>query len=452
MSRTGIKHVDVAIIGAGASGCANAYMLSRYTNARSVAIFDRHKAVAQANSGSLHNSQTLHCGDIETNYSREKAEEVKATANMVANYVRQQPDAAEIGFRMPKMVLAVGEAEIAHLRERWSWLQQSFPYLSWLEAADIAAMEPSVMAGRTEPVAAIGVADRVAAIDFAALSRSLLAQAQQAQQDKQDAEPLDVQLGNPVETLVATVNGYTLQTAQGVWQARAVLVCAGGHSLLYAQRMGYGHEYTCLPMAGNYYTAPACLKGKVYTVQNDKLPFAAVHGDVDVLNPAQTRFGPTTWPIRRLERYLSTSKRDFKAVEGAASVAPKALLKWFRDADLRPFMLRNMVYQVPGLRRYSFLRQARKVVPELQRKNLTRANGVGGLRPQLIDRTTLSIVPGEVKMDTGAGLIFNMTPSPGATSCLGNAWKDTQSIGRVLGLNVDAQRVQQELLTGDGAA
>jgi len=88
----------------------------------------------------------------------------------------------------------------------------------------------------------------------------------------------------------------------------------------------------------------------------------------------------------------------------------------------------------------------------LQRKDLMRAVGVGGLRPQLIDRATLSIVPGEVKMDTGAGLIFNMTPSPGATSCLGNAWQDTQSIGRVLGLAVDAERVQQELLSGDGAA
>ncbi|MFY0665028.1 MAG: FAD-dependent oxidoreductase [Natronospirillum sp.] len=446
MSSTGSKQVDVAIIGAGATGCANAYMLSHYTNVQSLAIFDRHAAVAQANSGSLHNSQTLHCGDIETNYSREKAEEVKATANMLANYVRQQPDAERIGFRMPKMVLAVGETEIAKLRERWQWLQQSFPYLRWLEADDIAAIEPKVMAGRTEPVAAIGVTGRVSAIDFAALSRSLLAQAQQAN------SALDVQLGNAVESLTTTTDGYRLQTAKGVWYARAVVVCAGGHSLLYAQRMGYGHEYTCLPVAGNYYVAASCLQGKVYTLQNDKLPFAAVHGDADVLDLTQTRFGPTTWPIRRLERYLSTSKRDFSAVEGARNVAPRALWKWFKDGDLRPFMLRNLMYQIPGLRRYSFLRQARKVVPELKRKDLSRAVGVGGLRPQLIERATMNLVPGEVRMDTGVGLIFNMTPSPGATSCLGNAWRDTQSIGKVLGLTVAADKVQKELMDGDGAA
>lgn len=446
MPQTTPQQVDVAIIGAGATGCANAYMLCRYTDVGSVVIFDRHADVAQANSGSLHNSQTLHCGDIETNYSRAKAEEVKATANMVANYVRQQPDADRLGFRMPKMVLAVGEAEIAQLQQRWSWLQESFPYLRWLDAAAIAELEPQVMQGRTEPVAAIGVDGRISAIDFAALSRSLLTQAQQAN------AALNVQLGNAVNTLTATPEGYRLETAQGAWLARSVIVCAGGHSLLYAQRMGYGHEYTCLPMAGNYYVTPSCLRGKVYTVQNDKLPFAAVHGDLDVVHPEQTRFGPTTWPIRRLERYLASSARDFKAVEGTGSVAPRALFQWFRDADLRSFMLRNLMYQIPGLRRHGFVRQARKVVPGLTRKDLHRAVGVGGLRPQLIDRASLSLVPGEVKMDTGLGLIFNMTPSPGATSCLGNAWQDTQSVARVLGLTVAADRVEAELMQGDGSA
>ena len=32
---------------------------------------------------------------------------------------------------------------------------------------------------------------------------------------------------------------------------------------------------------------------KVYMVQNDKLPFAALHGDPDILKNGKTRFGPT---------------------------------------------------------------------------------------------------------------------------------------------------------------
>ena len=74
--------------------------------------------------------------------------------------------------------------------------------------------------------------------------------------------------------------------------ADAVVVSAGGHSLLLAHQMGYGLEYSVFPMAGSFYFTPPVLNGKVYTVQNDKLPFAAIHGDPDMLADNATRFGP----------------------------------------------------------------------------------------------------------------------------------------------------------------
>jgi malate dehydrogenase (quinone) len=45
------------------------------------------------------------------------------------------------------------------------------------------------------------------------------------------------------------------------------------------------------------------LNGKVYMVQNDKLPFAALHGDPDILENGKTRFGPTALALLVLERY-----------------------------------------------------------------------------------------------------------------------------------------------------
>ena len=48
--------------------------------------------------------------------------------------------------------------------------------------------------------------------------------------------------------------------------------------------MGYGLDYSCLPVAGSFYMSDKrLLKGKVYMVQNPKLPFAALHGDAAIL-------------------------------------------------------------------------------------------------------------------------------------------------------------------------
>lgn len=40
---------------------------------------------------------------------------------------------------------------------------------------------------------------------------------------------------------------------------------------------------------------------------------------------------------------------------------------------------------------------------------------------------------GEASITEEAGIIFNMTPSPGATSCLGNAERDIKIVTKHLG-------------------
>ena len=68
---------DVAVIGAGVTGAAVLHVLARYTGIESIDILEKYPAVAQVNSKSTANSQTLHFGDIETNYSAAKAAKVK---------------------------------------------------------------------------------------------------------------------------------------------------------------------------------------------------------------------------------------------------------------------------------------------------------------------------------------------------------------------------------------
>jgi len=68
---------NVIIIGGGVSGTALLYTLSKYTDVKSIALFEKCPDLGLVNSSPFMNSQTLHFGDIETNYTYEKAKKVK---------------------------------------------------------------------------------------------------------------------------------------------------------------------------------------------------------------------------------------------------------------------------------------------------------------------------------------------------------------------------------------
>ena len=77
------QHHQVVIIGAGVSGSALLYLAARYTDIGRIGVIEKYAAPARVNSLSSNNSQTLHCGDIETNYTLEKALKVQRAARMV---------------------------------------------------------------------------------------------------------------------------------------------------------------------------------------------------------------------------------------------------------------------------------------------------------------------------------------------------------------------------------
>ncbi|MEC9313284.1 MAG: malate:quinone oxidoreductase, partial [Pseudomonadota bacterium] len=234
---------------------------------------------------------------------------------------------------------------------------------------------------------------------------------------------------------------FSIVTQNQVIKAKTVVVSAGGHSLLLAQQMGYGLEYSCLPVAGSFYFTPPLLNGKVYTVQNDKLPFAAVHGDPDVLVDGKTRFGPTALLLPMLERYNSKTFVEFLRVLKLDRRVFKVFWDLFKVSDIRNYIFKNFLFEVPGLRRWLFMRDARKIVPSLKLEDVSFAKGFGGVRPQLIDKKSSKLMLGEAKINPGSGIVFNMTPSPGATSCLENAELDMRFVAGRLGAKIDEARL-----------
>ena len=151
-----------------------------------------------------------------------------------------------------------------------------------------------------------------------------------------------------------------------------------------------------LSMAGSFYiTNGTYLNGKVYMVQNDKLPFAAtMNFDGNIMK--------IFWDL-------------------------------LKDSEIRNYVFKNFLFEVPGINKGLFVKDAKKIVPSLSVDEIEYAKGFGGVRPQVLNKTEKKLMLGEASITEEKGIIYNMTPSPGATSCLGNAERDIKIVCEYLG-------------------
>jgi len=91
------------------------------------------------------------------------------------------------------------------------------------------------------------------------------------------------------------------------------------------------------------------------------------------------------------------------------------------------YLVKNALYDLPLMGKILFLSNIRKIVPSVKARNLKKAKGFGGMRLQRVDTETHELQLGEGRI-IGDNIIFNMTPSPGASACLFNAVRDTDKI------------------------
>ena len=283
---------------------------------------------------------------------------------------------------------------------------------------------------RDEPIAALHNPEGYA-VDYGKLTDHLVKTAQEA-----DGKTVEVLLSTTAKKLKRVDDGFEVRCGDRLMHARFVVVSAGAHSLLLAQKMDYGTNLSVMPVTGSFYFAPKVLDRKVYTVQNDKLPFAAIHGDPDLTAPDKTRFGPTALVLPFLERHNAKTAWGFLESFNFDNDVAAVLYELMKDKDIHDFVYRNLGYEMPYYGKRSFLKAARKIVPSMQVEDLEFAKGYTGIRPQLIEKKERRLMMGAGKIDEGDGIIFNMTPSPGATSALDNARVDMNSIASQLGCTI----------------
>ncbi len=441
---------DVIIVGGGITGASLLYTLSRYTDIKKILMLEKYGDLATLNSNSKNNAQTLHFGDIETNYSLGESERIKGEAERVLAYFKNKDQKTKLGVieKCQKMVLAVGGDEISAIEKIYSsGLKRLFPRLELIGKREIGSLEPNIVKGRSkdEEIAAL-LSNTGYMIDFGKLTHMFVADAVLAKNKK-----IDVLFNAKVSSMEKEEKGevYSLKTDKNKYYARFVVFATGSYSLYFAKSIGIEKNLSILSVGGGFYTSPRVLKGKVYRVQKGGIPFAAVHGDPDITNPNITRFGPTVTIPPMLEKKHLNTVVDYMKTFDFDIPTFLSLEKILLNKDIRRIISRNVEYKIPGLGKYEFLKkEAAKIVPNLRYADLSLKGDIGGIRPQLIDEKKHSLVlgAGKIKHD---GVIFTVTPSPGASSCLANALKDTLYITEYLSKEFYKERYAKSLGKSD---
>jgi Predicted dehydrogenase len=225
---------DIIIVGGGITGAALLYVLSNYTSMKKVLIIEKYSKLATLNSNSRNNAQTLHFGDIETNYTLEKSKETKKQADLVVRYSKliskEKRDA--IFQKCQKMVLGVNEEEIETLHGIKERLKDVFPGLKGIERKELEKLEPYVVKNRPqhEKVFAL-LSDNGYMVDFGKLTQSYIENSFGS-----DRASTHIIFDTRVKNVVKIPDGYSVITDKRSYKARFVIYAAGTYSLLFAKR------------------------------------------------------------------------------------------------------------------------------------------------------------------------------------------------------------------------
>jgi len=245
---------ELLIIGGGVSGSALFYEISKYTDIKSVCLLEKYEEISTLNSNARANSQTIHCGDIETNYTLEKAKKVKRTAKMVEKYCLQYGYENKIMFKHQKMAIGIGYEECKFMIKRYEEFKELYPYLEVYDKQKLEEIEPALIfdengKGRDEEIVGVGTNDQYTTVNFKELSDTFIKNAKTNENIK-----TNVVFNTKVDSIEKIDGVFNIKTTQNkIFKAKMVIVNAGAHSLHLAHKMGYGLHYEQIPMAGSFY-------------------------------------------------------------------------------------------------------------------------------------------------------------------------------------------------------
>ncbi len=225
------------IVGGGVVGTALLYTLSKYTNIKNIGLIEKYSDFGLVNSASYNNSQTLHFGDIETNYSIDKARSVKQMADMVMNYLESEKShlvpVRNYSANTRRWFLLSERIRFRNLKRDILPFSELFPKLKMIEKDEIGKIEPRVLEGRDpdQEILALDTEDGYT-VDFKKLCHSFVDNALKSN------PTLDIHLDTKLLKISKNDDYYTVLTNKGEFRSTVVVIAAGGHSLMIAKSLG----------------------------------------------------------------------------------------------------------------------------------------------------------------------------------------------------------------------
>ena len=357
------KVYDHIIIGAGVIGLAMARSLRRMQPSAAILVLDKEQDVGEHSSG--RNSGVLHAGFYYTADSL-KARFTVQGSKTLKEYCREKNIPVNV---CGKLVVAMDAHELEVLYELERRGKRNGSDVRLIDADEARAHEPGVFTYKK----ALYSPDTASLEPLAVLM---------ALKDDLAGAGIEFIFGAEFRGCRERV----VKTTKGDYEGKKIINCAGLYADRVAQHYGFGKKYTMIPFKGlylKYAKNKTDVKMNVYPVPHLRNPFLGVHFTKTV--DGTIKIGPTAIPAFWRENY-SLGHR-FRAGELAEIICQEARL-FVTNA----FGFRDLAFEeIHKYDRDYFISLAVKMVPAIDPKGFGQFTRPG-IRAQLLDKTTLSLV------------------------------------------------------------
>jgi len=380
---------DVAVVGAGIVGLATAHALVRARPGLRIVVVEKEGGPAQHQSG--RNSGVIHAGLYYTPGSLKAQLTHDGARRMIEFCAQNEIPTTQTG----KLVVATDREQVPALNELERRAMANGVASERVGPAGIREHEPHAAGIDALWVPFTG------AVDFSVVAARLAGLLHD--------DGVRIAYDFPVAR-ASQNNGYrTLEGDGGEVSAKVVVNCAGLHVDRVAQVLGLDPGLRILPFRGEYYglseTAADMVRGHIYPVPDSRLPHLGVHFTRSV--DGRVEVGPNAvWAWgREAYRRLSGRPRDAWETLSYRGFWRLARQHWRAGAE----------EQWRSLNRRSFVRRARRLVPDLESSQLGAYRS--GVRAQAVAEDG-SLISDFVFRDAPGVVSVLNAPSPAATACL----------------------------------
>ncbi|UUQ65703.1 L-2-hydroxyglutarate oxidase [Pseudomonas fuscovaginae UPB0736] len=252
---------DFCIIGGGIVGLATAMELLKRQPGASLVILEKEASLARHQTG--HNSGVIHAGIYYAPGSL-KAELCKRGAQATQDFCREHGIRYEI---CGKMLVASTPLEMQRMQALYERSQLNGLKVERLDGEELRRREPNIVGLGALFLDATGIVDyRQVCEAMARVIRS---------------NGGEIHLQKTVTAIQENTDSVTVSTADGVWQARKLVACAGLQSDRLAKLAGVPIDHQIIPFRGEYFRLPASkndiVNHLIYPIPDPDLPFLGVH-------------------------------------------------------------------------------------------------------------------------------------------------------------------------------